>query len=341
MYEGDLQRRWERCNSIVVLWLMSSVQSNFLSGILFRSDAYLVWNDLKERFDKVNNSRAYHLHKEIATVVQGISSVSMYYSKLKDLWDEHNSIIPFPTCACERSKDFVEHLERQKLFQFLMGLNDGYAHARSQILTLSPEPSVNQAYAMIIQDESQNMLVGGNCVVAGRMEPSTFYAIEKDATTMYSTRSLGPGQSSGSGDHQYQRKHCDFCNMKGHTRADCYKLQKCEYFLQKGHVKENCYKLIGYPENFKGKKRANVATHPLVGLNLGYNHGPQATEHGVGVGPEPAPALTQHQYNQIVKMLNKCSIGDTGANMGGNSNYAANTASAKTAGTSFFILMIV
>ena len=44
--------------------------SDLVSGILFRSDAYLIWNDLKERFDKVNNSQAYHLHKEIATVVQ-------------------------------------------------------------------------------------------------------------------------------------------------------------------------------------------------------------------------------------------------------------------------------
>ena len=59
---------------------MSSLQSAFLSGILFSSDAYLVWNDLKERFDKVKNSRAYHLHNEIAIVVQGVSSVSVYYS---------------------------------------------------------------------------------------------------------------------------------------------------------------------------------------------------------------------------------------------------------------------
>lgn len=116
IYEGDLQQRWDKCNAIVVSWLMSSVQSDLLSGILFRADAYLVWNDLKEIFDTVNNSRAYHLHKEITTVVQGISYVSVYYSKLKDLWYEHNSSIPFPTCVCQRSKDFVEHLERQKLF---------------------------------------------------------------------------------------------------------------------------------------------------------------------------------------------------------------------------------
>lgn len=163
----------------MVSWLISSGQSDLLSGILFRFDVYLVWNDLKERFDKVNNYRAYHLHKEIATVVQGVSSVSMYCSKLKDLWDEHNSIIPFPTCACERSKDFVEHLERQKLFQFLKGLNDGYAHARSQILMMSPEPSANQMYAMIIQDESQKMLNGRNCVVASQMESLVFLCCRK------------------------------------------------------------------------------------------------------------------------------------------------------------------
>lgn len=51
-YEGDLHKRWDRCNAIVGSWLMSSVQSDLLNGILFRSNAYLVWNDLKERFDK-------------------------------------------------------------------------------------------------------------------------------------------------------------------------------------------------------------------------------------------------------------------------------------------------
>ena len=90
--------------------------------------------------------------------------------------------------------------------------------------------------------------------------------------------------------------------MKGHTSADCYKLMKCEHCLQKEHVKKTCYKLIGYLENFKGKKRVNVATHPLPGLNLGYYHEPQAGFAG------PAPVLTQNQYNQIVQMLSKCSI---------------------------------
>ena len=71
---------------------MNNVSKELMSGILFRSNATLVWSDLKERFDKVNMSRIFHLHKSIVTHTQGTSPVSVYYSKLKDLWDEFDSI---------------------------------------------------------------------------------------------------------------------------------------------------------------------------------------------------------------------------------------------------------
>ncbi|PHU28653.1 Aquaporin TIP1-2 [Capsicum chinense] len=38
--------------------------------------------------------------------------------------------------------------------KFLMGLNETYTQARSQILLMTPLPNVNQAYAMVISDES-------------------------------------------------------------------------------------------------------------------------------------------------------------------------------------------
>ncbi|XP_009768091.2 uncharacterized protein [Nicotiana sylvestris] len=135
-FEGELQKQWERCNAIMVSWLMSNV------------------NDLEERFDKVNTSRAYHLHKSIATITQGVPSVSVYYSKLKDLWDEHDSIVPPPCYESEQSREYIVYLEHQKLFQFLIELNDGYSQARSHILMMNPKPNVNQVYAMVIQDES-------------------------------------------------------------------------------------------------------------------------------------------------------------------------------------------
>ena len=112
----------------------------------------------------------FSLHKSIFSLVQGTSSVSTYYSKLKDLWDEYDSLMPPPCCDCTKSKEYATHIQYQRLLQFLMGLNDGYSNARSQILMKSHVPNVNQAYAMILQDENQKLTAG-----SGGMDPTALF----------------------------------------------------------------------------------------------------------------------------------------------------------------------
>ncbi|XP_055814317.1 uncharacterized protein LOC129883737 [Solanum dulcamara] len=102
------------------------VMKSLLSGIAFASNASSVWSDL-----------------------------------LKALWDEFEVFVPPPCYNCEKSRGFVAHMNRQKLYQFLMGLNDTYHQARSQILMIDPLPTINQAYAMIVGDESQKAVVIG------------------------------------------------------------------------------------------------------------------------------------------------------------------------------------
>lgn len=92
--------QWERVNAIVLSWLMNSVSKSLLIGIVFASNACTVWDDLKERFDRVDGSRTYSLHKETSTLMQGTVSVSAYYIKLRNLWDEFEALVPPPTCKC-------------------------------------------------------------------------------------------------------------------------------------------------------------------------------------------------------------------------------------------------
>ena len=42
------KKQWDRCNAMVLSWLMKNVSKELMSGILFRSNASLVWSDLKE-----------------------------------------------------------------------------------------------------------------------------------------------------------------------------------------------------------------------------------------------------------------------------------------------------
>ncbi|XP_049343919.1 uncharacterized protein LOC125808244 [Solanum verrucosum] len=117
--------------------VIGQVSKSLLSGIVFATSVSHVWSDLKERFDRVDGSRTYSLHKDIVSLQQGTASVSAYYTKLKTLWDEFEAVVPSPECNCAKSKDF----------------------ARSQILMMNPLPIVNHAYAMVVGDESQKAVV--------------------------------------------------------------------------------------------------------------------------------------------------------------------------------------
>ncbi|XP_059302203.1 uncharacterized protein LOC132054167 [Lycium ferocissimum] len=117
-----LENQWERVNVIVLSWVMNFVSKELLGGIMYASSAQLVWEDLIERFHKIDGSRTFTIHKEIATLTQGTNFVS-----------------------------------KNEVFPILMGLNDTYKAARSQILLMNPMPSVNQAYSMIMSDEGQNL----------------------------------------------------------------------------------------------------------------------------------------------------------------------------------------
>lgn len=239
MFGKEMWGQWERVNAIVLSWLMNSVSKSLLSGIAFASAALDVWTDLKERFDRVDGSRTYSLHKDIASLQQGTDSVSMYYTKLKSLWDEFEVLVPSPCCNCEISKRFVAHMNRQKLYQFLMGLNDSYHQARSQILMMDPLPSINYAYAMIVGDESQKAVVSSVNSISAALESVALYS----------------KASSNSNVSQKLKRNtlliCDFCKCKGHN-------------------KEFCYKIVGYPPDFKSKRKVQ-GTSPAYG-NTGSNN---------------------------------------------------------------------
>lgn len=52
----ELWNQWERENAIALSWLMNSISSILLGCVVFISTAQAVWQDLKERFNKINGS---------------------------------------------------------------------------------------------------------------------------------------------------------------------------------------------------------------------------------------------------------------------------------------------
>ncbi|XP_070050980.1 uncharacterized protein [Nicotiana tomentosiformis] len=113
---------------------MNDVRPGLSSSVLYASSAHRVWEDLKERFDKVNSLRIFYLHREVHTLTQGTMTVTDYFSRLRELWDEFDALMPCPGCPYPESKQYAQHFEYQRLLQFLTGLNESYSKSRSQIM---------------------------------------------------------------------------------------------------------------------------------------------------------------------------------------------------------------
>ncbi|XP_075511479.1 uncharacterized protein LOC142547201 [Primulina tabacum] len=269
---SDKLLQWERCNAIVLSWIMNTVSKEIFGGIVYSSDAAMVWNDLRERFDKVNGSRIFALHREINCHVQGNSSISTYYSKLRQLWDEYASLVTLPICSCESSKKFIAFDQQHKLLQFLMGLNESFTHIRSHILMMDPLPTVSNAFAIMAQEESHRSLLS---VPPQRLEPSAFFST------------------------QNRRKvdiRCEHCNMLGHTKDTCFKL----HGYPPGH------------KFYKGPWKNGNQRFDREGSDKGRVMGKaNATVAGIDKAEQPnvttniGSFFSQEQYAAILKLLDK------------------------------------
>ncbi|XP_059302469.1 uncharacterized protein LOC132054488 isoform X2 [Lycium ferocissimum] len=211
-------------------------------------------------------------------------------------------MVPAPGCNCSKSKAFVEHLQKMKLFQFLMGLNDAYSQARSQILMMNPMPNVNQAYSLVISDESQKAVAASSGILG--TNPSV--TVGNIDLAMYSRNNMSQNNGSQGGSNQY-----------GHQKfKKPYNSLICEFCKCKGHTKDTCFKLVGYPSDFKSKKG-------MIGRKTGQNQRYGAAYNAVGessnmdLGPVNTQDCNVQQASVPYNMNGAGSSCGQGNNMGG------------------------
>ncbi|XP_071739270.1 uncharacterized protein [Rutidosis leptorrhynchoides] len=210
-----LGKQWERCNAVVLSWILWSISEELYLGQIFSENAAVVWEELKETYDKVDGSIIFNVHQSINSFTQNGLTISEYYHKINSLWKQFDGLVKLPACTCDASKDFTEHNSLIKLMQFLMGLDDVYAPIRSNILITDPLPSVKTAFAIISREESH--------------------------------RGLGVKTSPGSSAFVSQVQNNNSNNRAYRGPNPNFKCTKCGMI---GHTVDRCFEIIGYPPNF-------------------------------------------------------------------------------------------
>lgn len=160
---------------------------------------------LASRFQVTNGSRKYKINKDLLSLKQNGLSLVEFYTSISALWEELEDMNALPVIneISEEVRLFLKALESQKqearLFQFLNGLDEIYTPQRSQILMMTPLPTVEMACSVIQQEESQRE----NVKVDSSHEMAAMYT---------KTTSGNP--------HGTDR--CSECGGKGHCKDNCW-----------------------------------------------------------------------------------------------------------------------
>ncbi|XP_050211821.1 uncharacterized protein LOC126661981 [Mercurialis annua] len=301
---------WERCNTMVLSWILKSLSPSIAQSILWLDNAVDVWSDLFDRFSQRNAMRISDLQEEISAHKQNNLSVTEYFTQLKILWDEFVNLRMIPACVCtpqchcDALKTVKVQQEGDYVIRFLKGLNESYFVVRTQILMLDPLPKINKAFSLALQHERQLTM---GLTIPQNIEPTAFAT---QATVPYqrrpvfnnSNRGFRPSFSSSSGTgHSIDicfKKHGYPPGYRPRFRPQTFVNQVGEYVYPDDQY-QDAYSFdrsqdsydIGYYAAEEQNQNVNQAGQ--VGNTLVQNQ----TENVM------APVITQDQYTHLMALL--------------------------------------
>ncbi|XP_019161193.1 PREDICTED: uncharacterized protein LOC109157807 [Ipomoea nil] len=231
---------WERCNNIVVSWIVRSISPEIAQSVLWLQSTIAIWKHLEERFSEGDIFRISQIQGQAYQLKQGILSVDQYFTQMKLLWDELLVLRPLPVCACTPKcncggyEKFYTYVENDHLSMFLRGLNENYTSTKSQIMLMSPLPTVGRASSLVKQQERE---VYGGILSATptpqmqgpsqQMSPTVGHAF---LASFPQNNNFRPRRQN----NNWNKKPGPICSHCGYT----------------GHTVDKCYKLHGYPPGY-------------------------------------------------------------------------------------------
>lgn len=224
-------KAWDRCNDIVIGWIISSLDDSILQSVFYRKVGEEIWIELEERYGLPSSTHLYSLQEKLFSLkhTEGVT-VAEFFTQVKTIWDEMDNMITIPTCNCcndcEINKEVLKIQTDQQILHFLKKIDDRFEHVRSNILMMPKLPGVSQVYCISQQEETHKQISKQH-----HIEPVAFLSSKRQFQEKESFNTTNLHSSKGySRQYKYlnngnkQPPFCDHCKNSGHTINKCFKL---------------------------------------------------------------------------------------------------------------------
>ncbi|GMI80943.1 hypothetical protein HRI_001763600 [Hibiscus trionum] len=217
---------WELNNSIVMAWLINSMESHISRTYLLFKTAKEMWDAVKENYSDLGNaSQVFEIKLKLKDIQQGTLEVTQYYNNLKILWQELDMYYEVDWGEGLEHTKFMSHLNKERLYEFLAGLNRDLDEVRGRILGRTPLPTIGEAFAEVRREENRRRVMMGDfkepkLLTNSGHRPTESSALVSRGPQSQKNRAGNDSGQSRSGDRVW----CSYCNRTGHTKEKCFKL---------------------------------------------------------------------------------------------------------------------
>ena len=188
---------WDVEDTVIMTWLLNSMQIGVSQNFMFLESSKQIWEAVKKTYSKAQDAAViYDLKTRIAHTKQD-------------------------------NEALLQERERDRVFEFLAGLNVELDQVRIQILGKDPLPSLNETFALVRGEERRRSVMLENVS-----------ASESALTAAKESRHIGPKpepRKNPSRDDLW----CTHCNKPRHTRENCFKLHGKERVLKRIKQRRN------------------------------------------------------------------------------------------------------
>ena len=198
---------WEMNNSLVMSWLIHSMDSRLGELYLLYPTAKAIWDARKLAYsDLEDSSQMFALRTKARNLRQDEGSVTSYFHSLSRLWQELDLFQQQNWHDPADAEIYRRMLAKERIYDFLAGLNTSLDEVRGRILGSKPLPSLDAIFAEVRREEHRKTIMLG-----------TSPTPPVDASAM----------AVRSSDNRFKKgaaTWCDFCHKPYHTKAKCWKL---------------------------------------------------------------------------------------------------------------------
>ncbi|XP_020677216.1 uncharacterized protein LOC110095849, partial [Dendrobium catenatum] len=231
--EGDpICGAWDEADSMIMSWLWNSITPEISDTFMFLSTAKDIWDAARQTSKARDAAQIFEIKIKVGSTKQGSKTVTEYATILQNLWQELDHYRCIEIRCPEDAAILKNFIEKNRVYDFLAGLNAEYDQVRVQILGKEEMSSLNETISLIRAEESRQGVM---------LEPK---AVESSAMVMNKESSW---KEKGKDSSKFKDKDslwCSYCKKSRHTKKTCWKIHEKppnKEWNQKGETKSTSH----------------------------------------------------------------------------------------------------